>query len=113
MSKRSMAALRERVKELTCLYGIARAAEKSELPLPELLQTIVELLPPAWQYPEIASARITLDNRTYETAQFTEGAYLQRAKIVVKGETHGTVEVRYSKEMPALDEGRFCSGSAT
>jgi signal transduction histidine kinase len=107
MSKRSMAALRERVKELTCLYGIARAAERSELSLAEILQTIVELLPPAWQYPEITSARITLDDRAYETVAFREAACRQSAKIVVTGEARGTVEVRYSEEMPALDEGPF------
>lgn len=107
MSERSMAALRERVKELTCLYGIARAAERSDLSLAELIQNIVELLPPAWQYPEITSARITLEDCTYKTAVFREATHRQSAKIVVKGETLGAVEVRYAEEMPTLDEGPF------
>lgn len=107
MSERSMAALRERVKELTCLYGIARAAERSDLSLAELLQTIVELLPPAWQYPEITSARIVLDEQTFETAARGDAAHRQSAKILVKGELRGVVEVRYSDEMPTLDEGPF------
>jgi len=112
MSERSMAALRERVKELTCLYGIARAAEQTDLSLAELLQTIVELLPPAWQYPEITVARITLDDRTFETAGLTEAAHRQTAhrqtaQIVVQGEARGSVEIRYSQEMPAQDEGPF------
>lgn len=110
MSERSMAALRERVKELTCLYGIARAAERSDLSLAELLQNIVELLPPAWQYPEITAARITLDDHAYETAEFAESAHRQSTKIVVQGQTRGTVEVRYSDEtptLPTLDEGPF------
>jgi hypothetical protein len=34
-------ALRERVKELTCLYGIARITQQNELPLDEALQRIV------------------------------------------------------------------------
>ena len=40
--------LRERVKELTCLYGIARLAAQPNLSVEEILQNIVELLPPAW-----------------------------------------------------------------
>jgi two-component system NtrC family sensor kinase len=107
MSERSMAALRERVKELTCLYGIARAAERPDLSLAQLFQTIVELLPPAWQYPEIASARITLDEQTYSSVNFGNAVSQQSAGILIKGETRGMVEVRYSAPRPALDEGPF------
>jgi hypothetical protein len=61
--RRAQAALREQVKELTCLYGIAQVAEEPALALGQVLQRIVELLPPAWQYPENAAARIIVDHR--------------------------------------------------
>jgi hypothetical protein len=61
------AALRERVKELTCLYGIAQMAGNPDTSLEEVLRGIAELLPPAWQYPDISSARITIDATAYET----------------------------------------------
>ncbi|MCK4236167.1 MAG: GAF domain-containing protein, partial [Candidatus Krumholzibacteria bacterium] len=57
------AALRERVKELTCLYDIARVAEQPGISLEQLFQRIVEFLPPAWQYPEFASSRIIFDEK--------------------------------------------------
>ena len=63
--RRSNALLRERVKELTCLYGIARVTARQEASLAEILQSVVELLPPAWLYPEIASARIVVDGQAY------------------------------------------------
>ena len=44
------AALRERVKELTCLYSLAQLVERSGISVAEILQGAVELLPPAWQY---------------------------------------------------------------
>jgi hypothetical protein len=56
-------ALRERVKELTCLYGIAHLVAHAESSLNEVLQSAVEMLPPGWLYPEIAAARIVLRNR--------------------------------------------------
>ena len=46
-------ALRERVKELTCLYGIAQVVERAGGDPDHALEGIVALLPPAWQYPEI------------------------------------------------------------
>ncbi len=100
-------ALRERVKELTCLYGIAQLVERPGISLEEILQSIVKLLPPAWLYPEIASGRIDLDGCSYTTPGFREGRHKQTANIVVKGEKRGFVEVAYAAEKPELDEGPF------
>jgi two-component system NtrC family sensor kinase len=105
--RRAQVELRERVKELTCLYGIAKLVERPSISLKEILQGIVELLPPAWLYPEIASARIILDEYSYTTSGFLESAQKQAANIVVDGEERGIVEVVYSKKKPELDEGPF------
>lgn len=105
--QRAQAALRERVKELTCLYGIAQMIERPGISLEEILQGIVELLPPAWQYPEITHGRIVLDACSYSTKGFKEGGGKQSTDIVVNGERRGVVEVFYEEEMPELDEGPF------
>jgi signal transduction histidine kinase len=99
--------LRERVKELTCLYGIAKLVERARTSLEEILQGIVELLPPAWLYPEIAAARIIFDGHTYSTPHFRESIQKQRADITVNGEKRGIVEVVYPEKKPELDEGPF------
>jgi len=99
--------LRERVKELTCLYGIAKLVERGRTSLEEILQGVVKLLPPAWLYPEIASARIILDGRTYSTPHFRESVQKQGADITVSGEQRGIVEVVYPEKKPELDEGPF------
>ena len=100
-------ALRERVKELTCLYGIARLVDDPDLALSEVLQSAVELLPPAWLYPEITSARIVMDGNTFVSPGFSQGRRQLRSDIVSDGRERGFVEVTYSEEMPELDEGPF------
>ncbi len=105
--RRAQIESRERVKELTCLYGIAKLAENPNLSLSEILQGIVQLLPPAWLYPDIASGRIILDERAYKSIQYQEGVHRQKADIIVGGENRGFVEVVYSKERIELDEGPF------
>ncbi len=100
-------ALRERVKELTCLYGIAQIAGQPGVSLEEILQSIVELLPSAWQYPETASARITLGGTAYETPGFKQGHQRQTADIVVSGRPRGSLEIVYAEQKPELDEGPF------
>jgi len=100
-------ALRERVKELTCLYGIAQRAEKPGVSLDEILHSIVALLPPAWQYPEIATARIVFNGRSYATPGFRKCRQKQTADLVVNGDRRGMVEVGYVEKRPENDEGPF------
>jgi two-component system NtrC family sensor kinase len=99
--------LRERVKELTCLYGIARLVAQPYKSTKKILQGIVKLLPHAWLYPNITFARILLDGHSYSTPGFQEGRYKQAADIFVSGEHRGVVEVVYVEESPELDEGPF------
>jgi two-component system NtrC family sensor kinase len=100
-------ALRERVKELTCLYSLAKLIERPGISLEEILDGIVKLLPPAWLYPEIAAARIILNKHTYSTPDFRDRGQKQSADIVVAGEPQGAIEVVYLEKKPELDEGPF------
>ncbi len=104
---RTQAALVERVKELTCLHGIARAVGQHEADFAAVLQEVVALLPPAWQYPEAARTRIVLDGRIYMTPGFEQTRSHQSADIVVRGHTRGRVDVGYVDAKPFADEGPF------
>ncbi|MBZ0090149.1 MAG: PAS domain-containing sensor histidine kinase, partial [Thermoanaerobaculia bacterium] len=100
-------ALEERVKELTCLYGIAQVAERGSLELEQKVRAIVELLPAAWQFSEQCSARIVLDGREFPATGFVEGRHLQSAEVVAAGRPRGFVEVSYRGDPPPADEGPF------
>ncbi len=104
---RAQVALRERIKELTCLYGIAKIVEQPGISLEASLKNIVELLPPAWLYPDNAAARITLDEHSCSTPNFRESGQKISDDIVVKGERRGMIEVVYTEEKSELDEGPF------
>ncbi len=105
--RRSQAALRERVKELSCLYGIARVIESAGLDVSLVLERIASLLPPAWQYPDIAVSRIVFDGSTYGTTDPQDVIARQSAEIVVGGVRRGAVEVGYVKQVPHVFKGPF------
>ncbi len=101
-------ALRERNKELNCLYEISRVVESSpESSVEEMLQRIVNILPGSWQYPEIAGAQITMDGNEWTTANWQPTQWRQSADIHVHGELSGAVQVCYLEERRELDEGPF------
>jgi diguanylate cyclase (GGDEF)-like protein/PAS domain S-box-containing protein len=99
--------LGERAKELNCLYGISNLLQRPDISLEEILQGTVNLIPPAWQYPEITCARIVLGGQEYLTESFRETAWRQTNDIIVNGERTGAVEVCYLEQKPESDEGPF------
>ncbi len=102
------AKLRERVKELSCLYKVVQlATQQPEAPLGEVLQGIAELIPPAWQFPEITCGQIVLDDQIYATVGFKQTSFRQSADIVVRGVCRGRIEVIYLERRPKLVEGPF------
>ena len=99
--------LQERIKELTALHQTARILQ-SVVDSPEcVIGNIVALLPAAWQYPSVAAARIDFRHWSATTPNYTETPWHQRADFVVRGGASGTIEVVYTVECPAADEGPF------
>ena len=103
----SRAKLQERVKELGCLYAVVHLAEQPSVSLQAVLRGIAELIPPAWQYPEIAAARIEFDGEVYPTPGFRETPWRQSAEILVANKRRGRIDVVYLEERPRLSEGPF------
>ena len=99
--------LNERVKELNCLYGISKVIERPDITFEEMLQEIVDLIPPSWQYPEITCARIIIEGQEYKTKNFKETVWKQTSNIVVHGGRVGILEICYIEEKPERDEGPF------
>lgn len=97
--------LDERVKELNCLYGISELVETPGISLDEIFQGTVELIPSAWQYPEITCARITLGEREFATDNFSDNPLKQSADILVNGSKMGVVQVHYLQDSPGIDTG--------
>lgn len=103
-----MHALRERAKELTCLYKVEDILRSgSGRSVEEVLREIVVNLPAAWQYPEACVARILYGTTSIEPLGFRTSAWVQSADICVNGSQMGRVEVFYTEAMPEWDEGPF------
>ncbi len=103
----SMGELEERVKELHCLFEISRLVEKRGLAFDEILRGIVNLMPPAWQYPDITCARMDLNGKQFQTANFAESRWQLSSKIIVHAVPSGELTVCYLEERPPRDVGPF------
>jgi len=100
-------ALRERIKELNCLYGVSQLAERNFNSLDNMLEALVNFLPYSWQYPDVTCARIVFEGKTYKSKEFGVTEWRQSARIYVYSEPVGEVAMFYLEERPPADEGPF------
>ena len=92
--------LKERVKELNCLYAISAIIETKGAALDEILQRTVDIIPDAWQYPDITTSRIVLDDRVFTSRNFEGTKWRQSQDIIVHGKIAGALEVFYRERRP-------------
>jgi len=100
-------ALRERIKELDCLYTISTFSDMHFQYPDRFLQSVVDCLPKSWLFPEHACARIIYGDKQYITKDFTEGKWRMGSDIVADGRPVGAVEVFYRKGVPTSETGPF------
>ena len=100
-------ALRERIKELNCLYGVSQLAERHLYSLDGLLQELVNFLPYSWQYPDITCARILFQGKTFTSDKFKVTKWRQSSRIYMYHEPVGEVGIFYLEECTPIDEGPF------
>ena len=87
--------LRERAKELRCLYAVSDILEDPGLSLDDSLRRVVETVPEGWQYPGVCRARIVYRDEAYETPGFVQTTWVQRANVFVDDAVVGSIEVAY------------------
>jgi len=104
---KTVAALRERVKELDCLYAITRLSQRQDMALDELLAGACAVAARAWQHPAAACVRATVGGRSFATANWRRPASRQESPIRAHGEVVGRIEVGYLDKRPEADEGPF------
>ena len=99
--------LRERIKEINCLYKTSKLLEEPKKLLEEIFPQVLESIPPGWQYPEITCARIVLEGKMFTTTNFRQTPWKLVADILISGKQAGILEVYYLEEMPEIFEGPF------
>ena len=95
--------LGERVKELNCLYGISQLVEKPNVSFNEIIQGTLDLIPPAWQFPEITCARVIYDKKEYKTKNFKKTKWGLKTHVVID-EKPMDIEVYYLEDKAFLKE---------
>ncbi len=99
--------LKEREKELNCLYMVDEILNDHRLSMPEIFEAVVNVIPSGWRFPDLCRAKITFKNYRYQPPDFIVSPLSENCIITSGGDTIGTVEVVYLENVPATAEGVF------
>ena len=104
--------LKERLKELACLYELSRIALEDENNLDAILAKTILIVPKAMQYPKYAESRIVIGKDVHCTEKFSKSVHRLSSSLMLGKNIRGKIEVGYrpqikhTKKSPFLQEER-------
>jgi pyruvate,water dikinase len=99
--------LRERAKELNCLYELQELLNTKDISVEEICQGILQIIPPGWQYPDVCQVEVEYSGKIFQSPGFEPSPWVQSAEIVVQDQVVGKISIYYTEERPHSDEGPF------
>jgi len=99
--------LSERGRGLNYFYNFSKLVASKNASPRKIYQGVVDLVPPAWQYPEITCAKLVIDDREFSTKNFKESKWQQKGDITINSTKVGFLIVGYLLKKPEADEGPF------
>lgn len=95
-NRRAQHALRERIKELTCLYRISKFMETPRKSREEIIKHIISVIPPSFQYPDFVNVEVEIDGKRYYSTDFEESGDIIETDIYEKNMKRGYLKVFHS-----------------
>lgn len=103
----SLEVLKERAKELDCLYRIDEVLKNGRLTLTEMFEHVIFILPAGFRFPDVCRVEIVYENHRYQSSDFMRSQISDEVDIKADGKIVGRIEVIYAAEVPQAEEGYF------
>ncbi|MBL0740705.1 sensor histidine kinase [Chryseolinea lacunae] len=87
--------LKERVKELKCLYDLSKIAWEADNDLNAILTKTLAILPQAMQYPDLAEVCIVVNETRYATKGFSKCHQPMTTALGMGKKKYGTIQIGY------------------
>jgi len=99
--------LTERNKELQLFYKASRLFSDYNKTLDDILGEVIQLIPSAYQYPEVCSVRMEVKDKKFTMDNWRKSKWVQSADIFINKEKTGVIEVAYLEDRVSAYGGAF------
>ncbi|MEQ8470390.1 MAG: ATP-binding protein [Marinoscillum sp.] len=87
--------LRERIKELNCLYELSKVAWEQDNDINAIIKHTIRILPDAMQHPEVAEVEVKLNRKSYKTSGFDQCVSTISNPLKLGNSKYGTINIGY------------------
>jgi signal transduction histidine kinase len=87
--------LKERVKELNCLYELSKVAWEAKNDLEFIVSRTLQILPEAMQHPQAAEASITIGGIDHTSTKFAQSKVIIESDLTFDKKKYGNVRIGY------------------
>jgi two-component system, NtrC family, sensor kinase len=87
--------LRERIKELNCLYALSKVAWEAQNDLSMIIAKTLRILPGAMQHQSLAEASITINGETHSSPEFHKCKWFIASPLTLNKKVYGNIEIGY------------------
>lgn len=99
--------LKERAKELNCIYLVEEELGNYDRPIDEVLLRISRILPGGWQYPESCCVMIEYEDLVFTSPGFVKTEWCMSAVLEFEEKIFGKIVICYTKKYSDCYEGPF------
>lgn len=99
--------LKERAKELNCLYKVQELLNSAENVNDHICKEIIKAIVLGFRYPDICVVKMTCPLGVRCSSDLKETQWVLKADILVQEQVVGDIQVFYTDERPDADEGPF------
>ncbi|MCB2194480.1 MAG: PAS domain S-box protein [Bacteroidetes bacterium] len=85
--------LKERIKEMECLYLVNESIRDPKIEAEEVLNKIVAYIPSGWPYPKKIFAEVLLDKKIYRAKNYKDSELFTSEKILIDNKERGHIKV--------------------
>lgn len=106
-ASKALSGLKERAKELKCLYEVEELMKDPDKELKEILKGLLEIIPLGWQFTTVCECRIIYEGEHFFTEDFKETKWMQTAEINIDGNIAGEIQVCYTQFIRLTGDSQF------
>lgn len=106
-ASKALSGLKERAKELKCLYEVEELMKDPDKELREIFKGLLEIIPLGWQFTTVCECRIIYEGEHFFTEDFKETEWMQIAEINIDGNIAGEIQVCYTQFIRLTGDSQF------
>jgi hypothetical protein len=105
--QKTIARLKERAKELNCLYKVDELLKDDEAKVEDIFNRLMQIIPSGWKHLTVCEVRIIYEDMTFTSEDFRETAWIQSANIIIDDTEVGKISVVYTQFIEEINGSQF------